>query len=110
MKKLPIIVLSGALLAGLSVAYAQNAPTTKQVDSPANINEGSPATHTSGSESQNAAKKNDPGRVAGKGKYCTEMAGKLDCRFASMKSCQSATKSSNFQCVLNPNMGTTGAK
>ena len=110
MKKLTLIALSAALLGGMSVASAQNAPTTKHIDSPANINEGSPAGSTSGAESQNAAK-GARGYIAGTGKFCTQMSGgKLDCRFASLQSCKSATKSGNFKCVLNPKTGTTGSK
>jgi hypothetical protein len=111
MKKLTMIALSAALLAGASVAYAQNAPTTKHVDSPANINEGSPAAHTSGSQSE-ASATNMRAQIIGKSKYCTETSskGKLDCRFASMNTCKSHNKANNFECVLNPKFGTTGAK
>jgi hypothetical protein len=45
--------------------------------------------------------------VAGKGKYCKEIAvsGYLDCFFPSLDACQAHnSKSTNFRCVANPNL------
>ena len=51
MKKLTIIAAAAVLLGGISIAAAQNAPTTKDVTSPNSINKGSVATRNSGAES-----------------------------------------------------------
>lgn len=104
MKSIAAIAAAAALLGMLSVADAQNAPTTAVSPSPASVNKGSRATAVSGAESQ-AAATNSRQRVAGHGKFCkqTSANGTLDCFYASMSACHKHAKSNNLNCVSNPN-------
>jgi hypothetical protein len=56
----------------------------------------------------NAGADSSSAYVAGKGKYCKEIAasGYLDCFFATLDACQAHNKSTNFRCVANPNLKT----
>lgn len=116
MRTMTAFVAAAALVAGMSIAGAQNAPTTNTNTPPNSINKGSQATKPSGAESERAAQmkggKMANQKVAGKSKFCLETSpgGALNCKFASMSACQKAGKAGNKQCVTNPKMGTTGAK
>ena len=50
--------------------------------------------------------------VAGKGKYCKEkqLNGYLDCFFTSLDACQRRNKSTDVQCVANPNLNKGGSQ
>jgi hypothetical protein len=107
MKTLTTIALAAALFGGVSMASAQNAPTSQVSPSPDSINKGSRPTAPSGTESESAAT-GSRAHVAGRGKYCkvTSANGTLDCFYASMDACQKHSKSDNLRCVTNPNRGT----
>ncbi len=107
MKTFVTIAVAVALIGSISVAGAQNAPTSKVAPSPDSINKGSRPTVTSGAEDQSAASRKSA-HVAGKGKFCskTSASGTLDCFYASMSACQKHNKANNLQCVANPNLGT----
>ncbi len=106
--KLLTITATTVFLAGMTLANAQNAPTTKVSPSPNSINKGSEPTTPSGSQSQ-AQANNTPARIIGKSKFCTESSpGVLHCQFASMSACQK--KASNLHCVTRPVTGTVGKR
>ena len=120
MKTLTTLTAVVALIAGMSIANAQNAggsgPATS---SPSNINK-SGDTNTgasqSGTESSKTAKtpaamKKDK-QVTGNGKFCIEVSegGALECKFADLAACVKEGKPNSRQCSPNPKMGTTGAK
>ncbi|HET7910416.1 MAG TPA: hypothetical protein VFL49_00135 [Pseudolabrys sp.] len=111
MKTLTMIAVVAALAGGMSLAAAQNAPTSKAPISPNSINKGSEPGTPSGAESQSKAT-GKPMHVSGKGKYCSETSakGSLNCVYASMSSCEKHSKSSNMHCVANPKLGTTGSR
>lgn len=111
MKKLAAVAVMAALLGGVSVGHAQNAPNSKAPISPNSINKGTEPGTPSGAESQSTAT-GKPVRVSGKGKYCSERSasGPLSCVYASMSACEKNSKSSNMHCVANPNLGTTGSR
>ena len=102
---------AAALAAGVSIASAQNAPTTNVQPSPNSINKGSRATMPSGSEAQSTAT-GQYAKVNGSKKFCKETSanGTLDCVYASMSACQKANKSDSLRCVANPRTSTTGSK
>jgi hypothetical protein len=106
--KLLTITATAVLLASMTLANAQNAPTTKVNPSPNSINKGSRATVPSGSESQGQAN-NTPARIIGKSKFCTVSSpGVLHCEFASMTACKK--KAGNLDCVSRPVTGTVGKR
>ena len=110
MKTLTTFAVIAALASGLSIAAAQNAPTTKAPVSPDSINKGTLPGTPSGAESQTAAT-GQPARIEGHGKFCSETANNaLNCKFASMSACEKQSKADNLHCVANPNTGTTGAR
>lgn len=98
------IAVGAALCGMITVADAQNAPTTQVSPSPASVNKSSLATKQSGSESR-ATATHSRRRVAGHGRYCrqTSASGRLDCFYGSMRSCHRHAKSNNLRCVTNPN-------
>ena len=108
MKILTITVAAAALLTSLTLANAQNAPTSTTNPSPNTINKGTLPTTPSGSESQPAANR-APAKIVGKNKFCTQSsAGVLHCQFASMSACQKQGMQGNLRCVANPSLGTVG--
>ena len=110
MKTLTTFAVAAALASALSVAAAQNAPTTRAPISPDSINKGTEPGTPSGAESQRAAT-GQPARIAGHGKFCSETTNNaLNCKFASMSACEKQSKSGNLRCVANPNRGTTGSR
>jgi hypothetical protein len=110
MKALTALVAIIALTGSLSIAAAQNAPTTKAPVSPNSINKGTEPGTPSGAESQTTAT-GQPARISGRGKYCSEMTNSaLNCKFASMSACEKQSKSQNLRCVANPKLGTTGSR
>ena len=110
MKTLTTFAVVAALASAVSIAAAQNAPTTKAPVSPNSINKGTEPGTPSGSESQTTAT-GQPARVAGHGKYCSEMTNNaLNCKFASMSACEKQSKADNLHCVANPKRGTTGSR
>ena len=108
MKALVTAALAATFFA-IPAAVAQNAPTAK-TPSPNSVNAGGWG-KTSGHESQSTAG-GAAQRAAGNGKYCSQKTaqGPLDCRYASMAACKSGNKTTNFQCVVNPKIGTTGSR
>lgn len=121
MKTLTTLTAVAALIAGMSIASAQNAGGPAPAGaSPSNINAGAPSgtkdSAQSGNESGSTAMKGSKSaqaKVTGKGKFCmTTAAGSngLNCKFASMEACQKEAKTMRRECSPNPNMGTTGMK
>lgn len=117
MKTLTTLTAAVALIAGMSIASAQNAPTNK----PSSMNKGSEPTTQSGSQAQpntmnksgSASMSGSKMQVTGTGKFCVEQSpgGGLDCKFASMAACEKEGKPNNRECKANPNTGgTTGAR
>ena len=109
-----------ALIAGMSIASAQNAggPAGPGA-SPSNINKGSsdaasPSTQ-SGSQSSGSAMQSGgmkDSRAAGTGKFCVETTkgGGLDCKYVDLAACNKDAQPQNLKCSANPNAGTTGSK
>jgi hypothetical protein len=112
MTKILTLTTAAMLLAGVSVASAQHAPTTNVSPPPNSINMGSKgAGTTSGAESSTAANPRMAARVVGHSKYCTKSNARgamLHCRFASLKSCQQHGAHGSLKCVVNPSIATTG--
>jgi hypothetical protein len=110
MKILTISTTAVALVAGLTLANAQHAPTNTTNPSPNSINKGTLPTNPSGSESKPVAN-GAPAKIIGKSKFCTQSSsGALDCKFASMSACQKTGMHGNLHCVANPALGTVGKK
>ncbi len=111
MRTMVTIGAAVALISGISLAQAQNAPTTNVSPPPSSINKGSRPTMPSGAESQSAAH-GHYARVSGRAKFCKETSanGSLNCVYASMSACQKQSKNDNLRCVANPNLGTTGSR
>jgi hypothetical protein len=117
-KTLTTMTAIAALVAGISVASAQNAATPNNTTNPppGSINAGD-RTGTSGSETTGAAT-NSSGKsakmVTGKSKFCiTAAAGSnnLDCKFARIAACEKEAKLEHKTCQPNPNLNaTTGMK
>jgi len=110
MKTLTTFAVAAVLASGLSIAAAQNAPTSKAPVSPNSINKGTLPGTPSGAESQTTAT-GQPVHIAGHGKFCSEATNHaLNCKFASMSACEKQSKADNLHCVANPNLGTTGSR
>jgi hypothetical protein len=120
MKTLTTLAAVAALIAGMSLANAQNAggPAGPNA-SPGNINKGSdpssPKGAQSGSESSGTAMKSGgtKDRVVGTGKFCVQVSKSgsgVECKFASMDACTKEAQPRGLQCSPNPNMGTTGSR
>lgn len=118
MKTITTLTAAAALVVGLSVAGAQNAPSNPpQNSSPNQINKSNLPNKNSGSESQGAAKSgsgamNKQAQTMGNGKFCVETTpgGAWNCKFASMAACEKEGKPNNRQCHPNPKSGTTGSR
>ena len=121
MKTFTTLAAAAALIAGMSIASAQNAGGPAPAGaSPSNINKGSDTGATKGAQSGAESSKTaaQPGamgkdkKVVGKGKFCIEMSagGGLECKFTSLAACEKDGKSTNRACSANPNLGTTGSK
>lgn len=117
MKSIMTFTAVAALIAGMSIASAQNAPANK----PSSMNKGSEPTTQSGSQAQPntmnktgaASTSGSKMQVTGTGKFCVEQSpgGALDCKFANLAACEKEGKANNLQCKPNPNTGgTTGAR
>ncbi len=111
MTRLTAALAAAVLAAGVSIASAQNAPTTNVQPSPNSINKGSRPTMPSGSEAQSTAN-GSYAKISGSKKFCRETSanGTLDCVYGSMSACQKANKSDSLRCVTNPRTATTGSK
>jgi hypothetical protein len=120
MKTIATLTAIATLIAGISIASAQNAggPAGSSA-SPSNINKGSdpstPAGSQSGSESGSTAKQSGgmKDRVTGTGKFCIQVSksgGGIECSFATLEACTKDAQPRGLQCSPNPNMGTTGSK
>jgi hypothetical protein len=116
MKTLTTLTAVAALVAGLSIAQAQNStlPGGNQKTAPEAAQQNNavssktdPSLNKKGAKTAATAKK-----VTGNGKFCLEQStgGGLNCKFASMEACQKEATPNNAQCQPNPNAGTTGAK
>jgi hypothetical protein len=111
MKTIATIGAAAALICGISLAQAQNAPTTNVSPAPNSINKGSEPTHPSGAQDRSASM-SGPKRISGRAKFCKETSanGPLNCVYASMSACEKQSKSDNLRCVANPNLATTGSR
>ncbi len=113
MKTLTTLTAIAALIAGLSLASAQNSATTSSQASPSDLNKSNmPKTSGSQSPSTTGQASGTMNKVTGKSKFCITMSpgGSMDCKYASMDACQKAAKSGKGTCSANPNSSTTGAK
>ena len=124
MKTFTTLTAVAALIAGMSIANiasAQNAPgPAPATSSPRSLNKGGDTgtnAAQSGSQTKGAAmKKNGATKstVTGKSKFCMTGApggtNQLNCKYASMASCEKAAKPMNRNCQANPRMTTTGMK
>jgi hypothetical protein len=111
MRLITTMAVVASLLGGVIIAQAQNAPTSKEPVSPGNINKGTEPGSQSGSESHAAATGSGV-RISGTKKFCKETSanGPLECVYASMSACKKHNKANNFDCVANPDFGTTGSR
>lgn len=119
MKTFMTLTAVAALVAGMSIANAQNAGGAAPPGaSPSNINKGADdgkGTSQSGNESSKTAAQPAKGKdkkVVGNGQFCMEMSGSdgLECRFTSLDACVKEGKPNGRNCSQNPNLGTTGSK
>jgi hypothetical protein len=115
MKTLTTLTAIAALVAGISIASAQNQGGQKGSDaSPSNINKGADTNGAAKSGSTAMQPGGSKSRVAtGTGKFCVQISkssGSLNCKFASMDACEKEAQAQGLQCQPNPNSGTTGAK
>jgi len=120
MKTFTTMTAVAALIAGISIASAQNqGGPAGQNASPSSINKGSdpstPAGAQSGSQSGSSAMQSGPtkSKVTGTGKFCIQVSksgGGLECTFASLEACTKDAQPRGLQCSPNPNLGTTGSK
>ena len=122
MKTITTLTAVAALIAGMSIAAAQNAGGPAPADaSPSNINKGSSRStdigSQSGTEAGSAAMQrgtaNKSTNATGNGKFCIEVSkggGSVQCRYASASACEKDAQAQGLQCSPNPNLGTTGAK
>jgi hypothetical protein len=121
MKSIATLTAIAALMAGITIASAQNpGGAAPPGSSPANINKGdlnSGSGSQSGSESGSTANKSGgamtkAANTTGNGKFCIEISkgGGKECNFASIDTCQKDAQPRGLQCSPNPNFGTTGSK
>ncbi len=122
MKTMTTLTAVAALIAGMSIAAAQNAGGPAPADaSPSNINKGSSRSTDIGSQSGNEAGStamqrsatNKSTNATGNGKFCIEVSkggGSVQCKYASITACEKDAQAQGLQCSPNPNLGTTGAK
>jgi hypothetical protein len=116
MKTFTTLATVAALIAGISVASAQNAGgNTAPGGSPSNINKGmstgTPMSGQSGTESGGAAmRKGGMDKQAGNSPFCIEISkgGSLECKYASLSACEKDAKAQGLQC--SPRAATTGSK
>jgi hypothetical protein len=120
MKTFTTLAAAAALIAGISIASAQNAGGPAQIGaSPSNINKGA-ATGTTGEQSGNEAGSTamqhghatQATNAMGKGKFCIEetKGGPVECKYASITACEKDAQPQGLACSPNPNTGTTGSK
>ena len=120
MKTITTVTTIAALIAGISIASAQNAGgPAGSTASPSSINKGSNSSTAAGSQSgsENGSTAMQPGgmkgRVAGTGKFCIQVAksgGGIECSYATLEACTKDAQARGLQCSPNPNSGTTGSK
>ncbi len=123
MKTITTLTAVAALIAGMSIAAAQNAGGPAPADaSPSNINKGSSRStdigSQSGTEAGSAAMRrgaaNKSTNATGNGKFCIEVSkggGSVQCRARQTASaCEKDAQAQGLQCSPNPKLGTTGAK
>jgi hypothetical protein len=120
MKTFTTLTAIAALVAGISIASAQNPGGQAGAGaSPSNINKGADPAGTAKSGSESSSTVMQPGRSAkgpvatGNGKFCVQLSKSntnLNCKFASMDACTKEAQPQGLQCSPNPNQGTTGAK
>ena len=101
MKTLTTLTAIAALIAGISIASAQN-----QTNMPKASGSQSSGTMGQGSSTMNKQ------TATGNGQFCIEISkgGGLNCKFASMAACEKEANVQNLKCSPNPKSGTTGAK
>lgn len=120
MKTLTTLTAIAALVAGISIASAQNqGGPSPQGASPSNINKGSDdssrAGAQSGSQSTSSTMQTTGAKdtVVGTGKFCVQIStsgGGIECKFASLEACTKEAQPRGLQCSPNPKMATTGSK
>jgi hypothetical protein len=110
-----------ALIAGMSIAAAQNAGGPAPADaSPSNINKGSSRSTNMGAQSGNEAgstamqsgNAHKSANATGTGKFCIEVSkgGSVQCKYATASACEKDAQAQGLQCSPNPNLGTTGSR
>jgi hypothetical protein len=122
MKTMTTLISVAALIAGMSIAVAQNQGGSAEPGaSPSNINKGSDDTTRASSQSGNESKDtamqrtgaNKSVNATGSGKFCIEVSkggGSVQCKYASVTACEKDAQVQGLQCSPNPNLGTTGAR
>jgi hypothetical protein len=110
MKTLTTLTAVAALIAGMSIATAQNSPS----NTPSSMSKGAEPTKPSGTQ-MNPSMPGAAGKqtTTGNARFCIESSpgGALECKFASMAACEIEGKPNNRMCKPNPNIGgTTGAR
>ena len=122
MKTITTLTAIAALVAGISIASAQNqGGASPQGSSPSNINKGADDSTRSGaqsgSESGGTAMKSGGSMNSGKstnatgnGKFCIEVSkgGGKECTYASLTACEKDAQPRGLQCSAN--VTTTGSK
>ena len=118
MKAVTTLTAIAAIIAGISIASAQNSTDKSPAAAPGSINKGDLPKPQSGDQQLNptgmkSSQAGQKGKVAsGDSKFCVEVSpgSGLDCKYASMAACEKDAKPQGRQCQPNPNMGTTGSK
>jgi hypothetical protein len=115
MKTLTTLTAVAALIAGISIASAQNAGGSSSSPSSINkgMNTGTPNAGQSGSESSTTAMKSGgtmEKQAMGNGKFCIETTpgGSVQCKYASLATCEKDAKPQGLRC--SPKSATTGSK
>ena len=112
MKTLTALTAVAALLAGISIAGAQNTPTPNNPQPPSSINRGMTSTQQSGSEMAPSMQKGKIDRTADSGKFClnSDAGSQVNCSYATLAQCNAAKTGNTDTCTPNPKTATTGSK
>jgi hypothetical protein len=116
MKTPTTLAAVAALIAGISVASAQNAGgNSSPTGSPSNINKGmntgTPMSGQSGTESGGTAMRSGgSAKMVGNGQFCMEISkgGSFQCNYASLSACEMDAQARGLQC--QERAATTGSK
>ena len=116
MKTLTTLTAVAALIAGMSIASAQNPASQSPQSSPSDMNKsnmGKPSgSQTPDSAMTKSGATSDKQVATGTGKFCVEISagGAIECKYASLAACEKDAKPQNRQCSPNPKLGNTGSK